>query len=134
MTTILRSDILEIYKVIKIISDSEILINTGANKKLAQGTSLDIFITGEEIFDPDTNESLGTLDTVKATVEVDTVYPQMALCKKIEYSTTNLIESISNSMNVKKVKRLKIDPSEISGGLSSDLTIHIGDLVRTSLG
>lgn len=103
-------------------------------KKLAQGTSLDIFITGEEIFDPDTNESLGTLDTVKATVEVDTVYPQMALCKKIEYSTTNLIESISNSMNVKKVKRLKIDPSEISGGLSSDLTIHIGDLVRTSLG
>ncbi|MDU1069531.1 MAG: hypothetical protein E6317_15920 [Clostridium sp.] len=134
MTTILRSDILEIYKVIKIISDSEILINAGANKKLAQGTSLDIFITGEEIFDPDTNESLGTLDTVKATVEVDTVYPQMALCKKIEYSTTNLIESISNSMNVKKVKRLKIDPSEISGGLSSDLTIHIGDLVRTSLG
>lgn len=125
---------MEIYKVIKIISDSEILINTGANKKLAQGTSLDIFITGEEIFDPDTNESLGTLDTVKATVEVDTVYPQMALCKKIEYSTTNLIESISNSMNVKKVKRLKIDPSEISGGLSSDLTIHIGDLVRTSLG
>ena len=112
MTTILRSDILEIYKVIKIISDSEILINAGANKKLAQGTSLDIFITGEEIFDPDTNESLGTLDTVKATVEVDTVYPQMALCKKIEYSTTNLIESISNSMNVKKVKRLKIDPSE----------------------
>ena len=134
MTTILRSDILEIYKVIKIISDSEILINAGANKKLAQGTSLDIFITGEEIFDPDTNESLGTLVTVKATVEVDTVYPQMALCKKIEYSTTNLIESISNSMNVKKVKRLKIDPSEISGGLSSDLTIHIGDLVRTSLG
>ena len=134
MTTILRSDILEIYKVIKIISDSEILINAGANKKLAQGTSLDIFITGEEIFDPDTNESLGTLDTVKATVEVDTVYPQMALCKKIEYSTTNLIESISHSMNVKKVKRLKIDPSEISGGLSSDLTIHIGDLVRTSLG
>ncbi|GEQ15524.1 MULTISPECIES: hypothetical protein [Clostridium] len=125
---------MEIYKVIKIISDSEILINAGANKKLAQGTSLDIFITGEEIFDPDTNESLGTLDTVKATVEVDTVYPQMALCKKIEYSTTNLIESISNSMNVKKVKRLKIDPSEISGGLSSDLTIHIGDLVRTSLG
>lgn len=125
---------MEIYKVIKIISDSEILINAGANKKLAQGTSLDIFITGEEIFDPDTNESLGTLDTVKATVEVDTVYPQMALCKKIEYSTTNLIESISNSINVKKVKRLKIDPSEISGGLSSDLTIHIGDLVRTSLG
>lgn len=125
---------METYKVIKIISDTEILINAGANFKLKVGDSLDILTIGEEIVDPDTKQSLGTLDTIKSTVEIVTVYPKMALCQKIEYGTKTMVEVISNTMNVKKVKRLEIDPSEISGGLSSDLTIHIGDLVRKSLG
>lgn len=125
---------MNIYKVIKIISDSEILINAGANEKLEKGANLDIFIVGEEIFDPDSNDSLGTLDTVKATVEVDTVYPKMALCKNIEYTTRNMFAALSNSIDVKKVKRLNVDSTEISGGLSNDLTIRIGDSVRKSLG
>lgn len=122
------------YKIIKIISDSEILINAGANEKLEKGTSLEIFIIGEEIFDPDTNESLGTLDTVKANVEVDTVYPKMALCKNIEYATRNVFDAFSAAIDVKKTKRLNVDSTEISGGLSNDFTIRIGDSVRKSLG
>ncbi|WP_236897049.1 hypothetical protein [Clostridium beijerinckii] len=122
------------YKVIKIISDYEIVINAGSNAKLEKGTSLDIFVAGEEVFDPETDESLGTLDTVKATVEVDTVYPKMALCKNIEYSTRTMLEAISNGIDMKKAKRLNVDSSEISGGLSDDLVIRVGDLVRKSLG
>lgn len=122
------------FKVIKIISDTKILINAGANYKLKVGDSLEIFSIGEEIFDPDTNASLGTLDTLKCTVDVTTVYPQMALCQKIEYQTQTVVQAISATVNSKQIKRLDVDPIEISGGLSSDLTIRIGDLVRKSLG
>ncbi|WP_182629438.1 hypothetical protein [Clostridium chromiireducens] len=120
------------YKVIKIISDTKILINAGANFNLKVGDSLDILTVGEEIIDPDTKQSLGTLDTIKATVEIVTIYPKMALCQKVEYEAKTMVEVLSSTMNVKKVRRLEIDPSEISGGLSSDFTIRIGDLVRKS--
>lgn len=124
---------MEIFKVIKIISDTEILINAGANAKIQKGDSLDIFVTGQEIFDPDTNESLGTLDTVKATVEAFVVYPKMCLCRKTVQRTENIFApTFTKQVTVKK--RLKVDASEISGGLSDDLTIHIGDLVRSSVG
>ena len=123
---------METYKVIKIISDTQILINAGANFKLKLGDSLDILTIGEEIIDPDTKQSLGTLDTIKATVEIVTLYPKMALCQKVEYETKTMVQVISNTINTKKVRRLEIDPSEISGGLSSDFTLHIGDIVRKS--
>lgn len=124
---------MEIFKVIKIISDTEILINAGANAKIKKGDSLDIFIIGEEIFDPDTNESLGTLDTIKTTVEAYIVYPKMCLCRKTIQKTENILTpSFIREVTVKT--RLNVDSSEISGGLVDDLTIHVGDLVRHSVG
>ncbi|MGN2369276.1 FlgT C-terminal domain-containing protein [Clostridium cagae] len=126
---------MEIYKVIKIISDSEILINAGSEHKIKTGDNFDIFTTGEEIFDPDTNESLGTLDTVKATVEVVIVYPKMCLCQKIIRKAEGLVGfALDLKKEVIYKERLKVDATEISGGLSDDLIIHLNDLVRRNLG
>ncbi|MDS1004986.1 hypothetical protein P9J83_15990 [Clostridium sporogenes] len=127
-----------IFKVVKIVSDSEIVVNAGSEDSIKKGQELEIFTQGEEIFDPETKESLGTLDTVKATIEVVTVYPKMCLCMDIEYERSpSLLTAVGmmQGQKVKVAKRLNVDSTQISGGLNNDdQKIHIGDLVRESLG
>lgn len=69
------------YRVIKIISDTEILINTGVNQGIKPGDILTIRGKDEEIIDPFSNESLGYLPVTKAQVKVETVYEKMCICK-----------------------------------------------------
>lgn len=57
-----------IYKVIKVINSTEIVINAG-NEKIKQFDKFLVYSLDEELFDPDTNESLGQLETVKGTVK-----------------------------------------------------------------
>ena len=47
------------YRVIKILSDREILINIGANQGIKEGNILTILGKDEEIIDPFSHESLG---------------------------------------------------------------------------
>lgn len=69
------------YRVIKIISNFEIIVNIGANKGIKQGDILTIRGKDEEIIDPFSHESLGYLPVIKAQVKVDTVYEKMCICK-----------------------------------------------------
>lgn len=69
------------YRVIKIISDTEILVNAGANQGIKEGSVLMIRGKDEEIMDPFSNESLGYLPVTKAQVKVYTVYEKMCICK-----------------------------------------------------
>ena len=69
------------YRVIKIISDTEILVNAGANRGIKEGNILTIRGKDEEIIDPFSNESLGYLPVNKAQVRVYTVYENMCICK-----------------------------------------------------
>ena len=69
------------YRVIKIISDTEILVNAGANRGIKEGNILTIRGKDEEIIDPFSNESLGYLPVNKAQVRVYTVYENMCIFK-----------------------------------------------------
>ena len=69
------------YRVIKIISDREILVNVGSNQGIQQGAILTILGKEEEIIDPFSHESLGYLPVTKAQVKVDVVYEKMCMCK-----------------------------------------------------
>ncbi|MDO4475017.1 MAG: hypothetical protein Q4B75_10265 [Eubacteriales bacterium] len=51
-------------KVIKVINDYKIVINKGFADGVTMGTRFLVFRLGEELFDPDTNESLGILELV----------------------------------------------------------------------
>ncbi|WP_201522806.1 hypothetical protein [Aliarcobacter butzleri] len=59
----------KIVKVIKKIDDFTLVINAGSNDGIKKGMEFLIYEIGEELFDPDTNESLGKLETVKGTAE-----------------------------------------------------------------
>lgn len=69
------------YRVIKIISNFEIIVNTGVNHGIKPGDILTIRGKDEEIIDPFSHESLGYLPVIKAQVKVDTVYEKMCICK-----------------------------------------------------
>lgn len=118
------------YKVVKIIDDETIVINAGTEDGIKFGNEFEIYEAGEEIFDPDTKESLGTLDTIKETVKAVNVLQKMCICRHSNILVYDLSESLNNKFMRTKIKTLNVDATQISGGLSSDKKIRIGDKVR----
>lgn len=60
----------------------QIILNQGG-ERMAVGMLLDVFKQGKEVFDADTNESLGTTENRVATVEVQKVSPTMSYAKVV---------------------------------------------------
>ncbi|MGB3479861.1 MAG: FlgT C-terminal domain-containing protein [bacterium] len=72
-------------KVVKIISDSEIIINLGSKDGVKEGDRFLIYQLGEEIKDPDTDKMLDTLEIVKGRVKIVHVQPNISTCITDEY-------------------------------------------------
>jgi len=104
-----------LYRIVKIIDDKQIVINAGANHGISLNDEFEIFNTGIEVFDEDTKESLGTLDHVKARVTADTVLPKMSICK---HKKSKTIANLADSF--------KVDLKDISSEFG---VIKVGDLV-----
>lgn len=122
-------------RVIKIIDDYRIVINSGHEDGVKKGDNFDIYVPGEEVIDPVTNESLGTLDFIKATVVATQIFPKMSICENADVQTYSLIPNLSEAFTRKERKPLNVETTHITGGLSiEDRKIKVGDLVRKSLG
>jgi len=123
------------FKVVKIIDDKQIVVNVGSENNIKRGDEFEIYQMGVEVFDNETNESLGTLDYIKGYVEATTVYPLMSLCKRIVLEKRNrLLELTANPFEytTEVSKSLNIKAEDISGGFENiDRKIKVGDLVRT---
>jgi len=65
-------------KVAKVLDPFTIVLNKGGRDGVKVGQRVLVYSIGEEIFDPDTKESLGRLEVVKGTGKVSHVQPQMA--------------------------------------------------------
>ncbi len=137
------------FKVIKIIDEFSLVINSGLNEDISIGDSIEIFLEGDEIVDP-FNESkvLGTLDFIKDTLKVTEVYPKFAVCQKKVTKEVNipspLQKALSQSMaglsgitGTKEertiIEKINIDKSEITGRKTGDSVIRIGDIARIAL-
>lgn len=121
-------------KIIKIISDMKVVVNLGSEDGIRNGTILEIYSPGEEVTDPDTGESLGTLDTIKAYIEVINVFPKMSICKNNASREYNALAGITQALIQTKTLPLDVDKTEITGGINNfDKIIHVGDLVRKSI-
>ena len=69
-------------KVAKILANNEIVINRGRVQGVRPGMLLEVFAPeGEEIWDPDTGETLGTVEDVKARAEVTEVKDRLAVAR-----------------------------------------------------
>ena len=119
------------FKVIKIISDKRIVINAGKNEVQTGDILRVIEKNSEEIVDPDTNEVLGTLDYIKATITVEYVYEHMSICKNYETKTVNALDPFETLRQREVTSPLNVNLSQITGGYNIDnKLIEIGELVE----
>lgn len=80
----------EQIKVIELITDEhencfKAIINKGTSDFIKNGDKFLVVGIGKELFDPDTNESLGKLETVKGKAIVSHVQEKMATIESINY-------------------------------------------------
>jgi hypothetical protein len=69
-------------KVAKILGKGEIVLNRGRSHGVRQGMLFEVFAPeGEEVWDPDTGETLGTVEDVKAKAEVTEVKEKLAVAR-----------------------------------------------------
>ena len=69
-------------KVAKILGKGEIVINRGRQNGVRQGMMFEVFSPGgEEVWDPDTGETLGTVEDVKARAEITEVKDRLAVAR-----------------------------------------------------
>ena len=69
-------------KVAKILGSNEIVLNRGRNDGVRTGMVFEVFAPeGEEVWDPDTGETLGTVEDVKAQAEVTEVKERLAVAR-----------------------------------------------------
>jgi hypothetical protein len=123
----------ETFKVVKIVSATRIVVNASQND-VERGDILEVYAEGAEIFDPETNESLGMLDYIKARVEVVTVFPKMCICRNAATRTRNLLEPLENFFVRETAAELNVNTADISGGFEGiNPKIVLGDLVRKAL-
>ena len=69
-------------KVAKILGSNEIVLNRGRNDGVRTGMVFEVFAPeGEEVWDPDTGETLGTVEDVKAQAEVTEVKERLSVAR-----------------------------------------------------
>lgn len=107
-------------RVVRIIDGNKVIINAGKEDGLRINGEFKIFEDGEEIIDPITNDSLGRLEKTKDIVEVCELMDKMCICKKTK---RNPFEDFGEEL-------LNVDGTDITGGLTSDEPIKVGDKVR----
>lgn len=129
--------------VIKIISVKEIIVDLGKDDGILIGDRLEIYSIGPEVRNS-SGDLIGTLDNIKANLEVITVYQNMSICADVRYTETSITSSIASiaSIGLTSYKRqdkinLAVKEEQIDHDLKDELyemsknnKINIGDLVR----
>ena len=139
-------------KVAKILGNNEIVINRGRAQGVRQGMMFEIFTPeGEEVWDPDTGETLGTVEDVKARAEVTEAKEKLAVARlqnpETPFGATNLGEMQENLQRIfgqmfgddVRIQGFGMNPEgdepddleSMFGGPLNDLSkVQVGDAVR----
>jgi Flagellar assembly protein T, C-terminal domain len=137
-------------KVAKILGNNEIVINRGRKEGVRPGMLFEIFAAeGEEVWDPDTGETLGTVEDVKAHGEVTEVKERLAVARlqntSAPFGAMNLGEMQENlqrifgqmfgeNVQVQSFGTTSGDDPDLEsmfGGPLEDLSkVQVGDAVR----
>lgn len=121
-------------KIVKIIDEYKVVVNGGSAQGIKSGDILEVFEPGEQVVDPDTGASLGTLDLIKAKLRVVDLFEQMCVCTNSEDELKSAFAQAMVSSNLTKPRPLNVDATDISGGYENvSKKIKVGDLLRKAL-
>lgn len=132
------------YRVIKIPSEDSLVINVGTNNFFDEGDKIEVYVEGEDIKDPVTDEDLGKLYFIKDVLTITYASDQYSICQKKVTETEKLPSKIEAALSMsglqsrivtKEVtKKLEVFNDEITGfGISEEqmtTSIRVGDLIR----
>lgn len=134
-------------KVVKIISETEVVLGAGANQGVLKGMDYIIYEPCEEIFDPETGDSLGHLEIVKGHVKVDHVMPGICIAKTNHRTETRICKSPltgfsaalaasalygTREIEVKVGDKLQVNENDKDEQYSTaDRTVKVGDRARS---
>ena len=88
-----------ICKIVKVIDDYKVVINKGAEDGIKEGYKFLVYSLGDEIYDPDTKESLGILEIVKGYGKATHVQNRMTTiesCKVTKKPSTKKVVKNNN--------------------------------------
>lgn len=123
-------------KVAQVKDTLRVVINKGYEHGVEEGMRFVIYQIGDEILDPDTKESLGFFEHVKAKIKVEHVAGKYSIAISDEVRTegsTMLAQSLSMFGKTRRVE-LPLDEETQSQLKENDISnIHIGDLVKEIL-
>lgn len=72
---------LQKFKVVRILDEYRIIINAGKEANVTANSYFEITGAVDKVYDPDTQEFLGTIDGVKATVYPMEIFDKMCICR-----------------------------------------------------
>ncbi len=126
-------------KVVKILTDTTVVLGVGTVHGVKQGTEFVIYHEGDEILDPETAESLGRLEFPKGHVVADT--PQEKFCvAKTKWRKGSSLSSalfapslmnISRMLSEERPVRERLNVEAEDGEPEIDPVIHVGDPARS---
>lgn len=124
-------------KVIKLLGPKEVLLGAGLEQGVKLGQTFEIYEIGDEVFDPETKASLGTLEIIKGHVDVVHVQPKFCTAR----AATHTIQkkryvSPLDSMFLDRVEHYEV---EVDDGFRTGVKesfydsrkyVKVGDLAR----
>jgi hypothetical protein len=122
-------------KVIRIFSETSLLVNLGKNDGVERGKRLAVIERAGDVKDPDTGESLGELELVKTELVAVYVQDRMSTLKTESLASDTMSVPLSTLMVRESVRsdrdqaKMAVAPGEISGNPSLS-PVRTGDVVR----
>ena len=134
-------------KIARVLNSREVAINKGSDDGIRVGMIFKILSTkGSEIQDPDTGETLGSVDLVKTSVKVTAVQERIAVASTYRTRRVNVGGSgLSSYIGLSSIRlfeppkwetrleTLKIDKAAVEELSEEDAFVHTGDPVVQDL-
>jgi hypothetical protein len=107
-------------KVAKILNGGEIVVNRGSQNGVRAGMVFEVFAPeGEEVWDPDTGETLGTVEEIKAKAEVTEVKDRFAVARLFE------VEGAANPFGTEGFAEMQQNLQRMFGQMFGDENVRI---------
>ena len=115
------------FKVVRILDEYRIIVNAGTRDGVSSDTTY-FNITGaiDEVYDPDTQEFLGSIDGTKATVYPVDIFEKMSICRAQRTFAPTTLRILEESL-MGKTEKLPVDKSQISNP-EAYTPIVVGDM------
>ncbi len=125
-------------RIVKILDESHIVANFGLRDGVSNGDRFVVFEAGEEITDPETGESLGELELVKAHIEAVHVQDRMTLLTPFavvsgQRETATVLSAVMARTSTKNTPAerapLTVRTDQVSG-IPVIRPVQVGDCIR----